>query len=206
MHPLFTRPGQSTSLRTTNLSPPRTPLPSDWPSDSPVSASSSSTSLTPRFAAIRTTTSPASPSVPSSRPPYLRSESTPTSSPIPTFNPASNHLSTTDDSLWSASLSRYSFCSSNSQKSLSQTSSRSTSRSRSKKDKPRRKRPSSSSGTITRCGRHGDEWLFGGWTNMRIQQTHSASSEDQSQRGWTPRTDLKDEHNRLATESGMAGV
>lgn len=71
---------------------------------------------------------------------------------IHTHLPSSTHPSS-DDSIWSISLSRYSFCSSNSRQ-----SSRSP-----KKEKKKRKRRTS---TTMQCGRHGDEWLFGGWSDM----------------------------------------
>lgn len=143
-----------TQLRTTDL-----PSSCDTPlSASPMSDSSSSP-LTPRYAPIRSTTAPTLPAC-----------ATTPASPAPSSNYShssspSSTRSSTDDSLWSVSLSRYSFCSSNAQRTGSEQSSRSSSRARTPK-RPKDKRQKRPSGTTMQCGRHGDEWLFGGWANI----------------------------------------
>lgn len=87
-----------------------------------------------------------------------------TSSKTSKSSKRSSTSTATIDSLWSASLSRYTFCSSsNSRRSNSDSSTSSThtrSRKREQKLKPRK------SNTTMSSGRHGDEWLFGGWGNV----------------------------------------
>ncbi|MCJ1455528.1 hypothetical protein MMC28_005883 [Mycoblastus sanguinarius] len=154
--------------------------------DLPSSSTSSPTSSTPpqslkaRFIPIRSKTSPASPSpTPShpsrpqlpysstttSRPSLPRSSTSTTTTTSPSPSPPLTRPST-DDSLWTESLSRYSFCSSN-----SQPGSRSPSLTRSigcrrKEKRSRSRRGRRAENTTMRSGRHGDEWLFGGWRGL----------------------------------------
>ena len=80
-----------------------------------------------------------------------------------TFTAASATSTETSDSLWSTSLSRYTFCSS----SISNQSGSPASQCRSCGRRKRTKRTKSrKSDTTMRSGRHGDEWLFAGWGNV----------------------------------------
>lgn len=141
-----------TRLRTTNLPPPSSPSAATL-SNTSIEASAD---ISPCFAPLHTRRFSSTPAASTS---VSRSTHTATTS---RNSSTTSSLSTTDtDSLWSTSLSRYSFCSVNTYSQLPSRIRRPREE-REKGSKPRIRR----SNTTMTCGRHGDEWLFGNWRGI----------------------------------------